>query len=126
MSFRSRVTTSCFATELSCRHRIARYPAGICPANDLQNTAAAPSSDLPSSLSPPPTPQDALLHGCIPVAIMDNTLNALCTHLDCTAFSIRIAEKDLERLGDIIDAVPQASAGQRRNHALLITLIVLR
>ena len=65
-------------------------------------------SDLPFSLSLP-TSQDALLHGCIPVAIMDNTLNALCTHLDCAAFSVRVAEKDIERLGDIVDAIPQAS-----------------
>jgi len=43
---------------------------------------------------------------------MDNTLNALCTHLDCAAFSVRVAEKDLEKLGDMIDAIPQARAGR--------------
>ena len=42
--------------------------------------------------------EDALLHGCIPLVIMDQILPVLAPHLDWTQFSIRVAEADIASL----------------------------
>ena len=51
--------------------------------------------------------EDSVLHGCIPVVIMDNTLPSLCTLLDCGAIGVRVAEADIDRMEDILRAIPK-------------------
>lgn len=46
--------------------------------------------------------EDALLHGCIPLVIMDNILPILDPHLDWPSFSVRIAESDIPHVPDIL------------------------
>ncbi|KAI3425325.1 hypothetical protein D9Q98_009089 [Chlorella vulgaris] len=51
---------------------------------------------------------DATLHGCIPVIIMDNVHVSFESIIDVTQFSIRVPQADLEKLPEILQAVPQA------------------
>ena len=48
---------------------------------------------------------DALLHGCIPVVVMDNVSEAFDSVLDWSRFSVRIAEADIERTPQILLAI---------------------
>lgn len=49
---------------------------------------------------------DAVLHGCIPVVVMDNVEEAFESVLDYKQFSIRINESDIERTPDILRSIP--------------------
>lgn len=59
---------------------------------------------------------DAMLHGCIPVIIMDGIDVSFQTLLDWESFSLRIPSADAEKLPEILLAVPKArvEAMQRR------------
>ncbi|KAL4437781.1 hypothetical protein ABPG77_005693 [Micractinium sp. CCAP 211/92] len=59
--------------------------------------------------------EDATLHGCIPVIIMDQVHVPFESILDVPAFALRILEAEAERLPDILLAVPEA---QRRRMQL--------
>ncbi|KAG2488200.1 hypothetical protein HYH03_013194 [Edaphochlamys debaryana] len=54
-----------------------------------------------------PRMEDAVLHGCIPVIIMDQVQVVYESILDVPSFSVRVAEKDLASVIDILKAVPQ-------------------
>ncbi|KAK9805311.1 hypothetical protein WJX73_000673 [Symbiochloris irregularis] len=54
-----------------------------------------------------PRAEDAILHGCVPVVIMDNVDPVFATALDWRNFSVRIAEDDLEHLPKILKAISQ-------------------
>ncbi len=43
-----------------------------------------------------------MLHGCVPVIIMDNVLLPFESLLDLSQFSIRVAEKDIAKLLDVL------------------------
>eukprot|EP00899_Mesostigma_viride_P028347 jgi/Mesvir1/8698/Mv02634-RA.1 len=49
----------------------------------------------------------AILHGCIPVIIMDDVEEAFSNVFNYSQFSIRVAEKDIPRLYEILTSVPQ-------------------
>lgn len=59
-----------------------------------------------------PRLEDAALHGCIPVIIMDNVHVVFETLLDWPAFSLRIAQKDMARLPQLLQAVTPARVAQ--------------
>jgi len=50
--------------------------------------------------------EDSVLHGCIPVIIMDGVDPPYANVLDIGSFSLRIAERDVERVPEILAAVP--------------------
>ncbi|PNH08222.1 putative glucuronoxylan glucuronosyltransferase F8H [Tetrabaena socialis] len=54
-----------------------------------------------------PRLEDSILHGCIPVIIMDGVQAVFETILDLPSFSIRIAQKDMTRIIEILKAVPE-------------------
>lgn len=49
--------------------------------------------------------EDSIVHGCIPVVIMDNVDPSFSSALEVEAFSIRIAQKDLARIPEILKAI---------------------
>ncbi|RMZ55166.1 hypothetical protein APUTEX25_005444 [Auxenochlorella protothecoides] len=51
--------------------------------------------------------EDAILHGCIPVAIMDNVKPILSNIIDEADVSIRVGFDEVGRLPEILKAVPQ-------------------
>ena len=51
---------------------------------------------------------DAILHGCIPVVVMDNVEEAFESVLDYKQFSLRINESDIERTPDILRSIPDS------------------
>ncbi|GFR49991.1 hypothetical protein Agub_g12137 [Astrephomene gubernaculifera] len=63
-----------------------------------------------------PRLEDAVLHGCIPVIIMDDVQVVFESILDVTAFSIRIAQKDLAKVVDIVQAVPEGQIRIMQNN----------
>ncbi len=48
---------------------------------------------------------DAILHGCIPVVVMDNVSEVFETVLDWKQFSIRIPEADVEKTPQILQSI---------------------
>ena len=58
--------------------------------------------------------EDAMLHGCIPVVIMDDILPVFGTHLDWPSFSVRVAETDVERLPEILHGIVASGQAQVR------------
>eukprot|EP00798_Chlamydomonas_sp_ICE-L_P018362 gene18362-24833_t len=53
--------------------------------------------------------EDAVLHGCIPVIVMDGVQAVFESILDWTQFSIRIAEKDIEKTPEILSNISDAT-----------------
>ncbi|KAG2481857.1 hypothetical protein HYH03_019181 [Edaphochlamys debaryana] len=51
--------------------------------------------------------EDAVLHGCIPVIIFDRVHAVFESILDLDSFSVRIAEADVEKILDILKALPE-------------------
>ena len=51
---------------------------------------------------------DAVLHGCIPVVVMDNVEEAFESVFDHKQFSIRINESDIERTPEILRSIPNS------------------
>ncbi|KFM24871.1 putative glucuronoxylan glucuronosyltransferase F8H [Auxenochlorella protothecoides] len=51
--------------------------------------------------------EDAITHGCIPVVIMDNVSPTLGTIINEADISVRVAFKDVERLPQILKAIPR-------------------
>ena len=45
--------------------------------------------------------EDSILHGCIPVIIMDDVDEKFSTVVDYSKFSVRIAEKDVAKVRQI-------------------------
>ncbi|KAL4443960.1 hypothetical protein ABPG75_011697 [Micractinium tetrahymenae] len=56
--------------------------------------------------------EDATLHGCIPVIIMDQVHVSFESILDLSAFTLRIPEAEAERLPEVLRAVPEARRRQ--------------
>ncbi|KAL4419203.1 hypothetical protein ABPG77_000597 [Micractinium sp. CCAP 211/92] len=56
--------------------------------------------------------EDGLMHGCIPVIIQDGVEVAWSSILDVDSYSIRILQKDMDRIPEILKAVPQAKIHQ--------------
>jgi len=52
--------------------------------------------------------EDSVLHGCIPVIIMDNTQVPFESILQADKFTVRIAQSDLERVPEILQAIPKS------------------
>ncbi|PNH01148.1 putative glucuronoxylan glucuronosyltransferase F8H, partial [Tetrabaena socialis] len=67
--------------------------------------AGLPTDSLRDGWSP--RPEDSILHGCIPVIIMDGVQAVFETILDLPSFSIRIAQKDMTRIIEILKAVSE-------------------
>ncbi|EFN56537.1 hypothetical protein CHLNCDRAFT_51514 [Chlorella variabilis] len=57
---------------------------------------------------------DAMLHGCIPVIIMDNVHVSFESILDLAAFTVRIPQADAERLPEVLAAVPEERRREMR------------
>eukprot|EP00884_Botryococcus_braunii_P008777 jgi/Botrbrau1/17900/Bobra.50_1s0001.1 len=53
-----------------------------------------------------PRAEDAILHGCVPLVIMDDVVPVFGTILDWDKFSIRIKEADLDKVPETLLAVP--------------------
>ncbi|KAG1671014.1 hypothetical protein FOA52_014258 [Chlamydomonas sp. UWO 241] len=51
--------------------------------------------------------EDAVLHGCVPVVIMDNVHQLFEPQLDWASFSIRIKEADIDSLPQLLSSVPE-------------------
>eukprot|EP00955_Chlamydomonas_euryale_P066949 359700-Chlamydomonas_euryale.AAC.1 len=51
--------------------------------------------------------EDAVLHGCIPVVVMDRVHAVFESLLDWDLFSVRVAEAEVERLPEILAAIPE-------------------
>ena len=51
---------------------------------------------------------DAVLHGCIPVVVMDNVEEAFESILDHKQYIIRINESDIERTPEILRSIPDS------------------
>ncbi|GBF90959.1 exostosin-like glycosyltransferase [Raphidocelis subcapitata] len=51
---------------------------------------------------------DAVLHGCIPVIVIDRVVGPWGHQLRWSAFSVRVAEADAERLPELLTAIPEA------------------
>ncbi|GBF90972.1 exostosin-like glycosyltransferase [Raphidocelis subcapitata] len=49
---------------------------------------------------------DAMLHGCIPVIVIDRVVGPWGHQLRWSAFSVRVAEADAERLPELLTAIP--------------------
>ncbi|KAG2494839.1 hypothetical protein HYH03_007079 [Edaphochlamys debaryana] len=60
--------------------------------------------------------EDAVLHGCIPVTIMDGVHAVFESVLDLDSFSVRIAEADVGRILEILQAVPERSVRAKQAH----------
>jgi hypothetical protein len=56
--------------------------------------------------------EDAMLHGCVPVVIMDSVLPVWDPHLDWSAFSVRIAQANLPSLPHILKSLVQSGEAQ--------------
>ena len=52
--------------------------------------------------------EDSILHGCIPVIIQDNVDVSLESIMNVTSFSIRLNQSDIDRVPEILLAVPPA------------------
>ncbi len=67
-------------------------------------------------LIPPPSPSSlqmqAALAGCVPVVISDNVLEAFEPFLDWNTFGVRLAEKDIPQLHQVLAAIsPKVGEG---------------
>uniref|UniRef100_A0A7R9V264 Exostosin GT47 domain-containing protein n=1 Tax=Chlamydomonas euryale TaxID=1486919 RepID=A0A7R9V264_9CHLO len=51
--------------------------------------------------------EDAVLHGCIPVVVMDRVHAVFESVLNWDLFSVRVAEAEVERLPEILAAIPE-------------------
>ncbi|GAX85342.1 hypothetical protein CEUSTIGMA_g12759.t1 [Chlamydomonas eustigma] len=60
--------------------------------------------------------EDAILHGCIPVVIMDGVHVVYESILDWSSFSVRIPEADLDKTVDILLAVPEKRVKSLQAH----------
>ncbi|KXZ53465.1 hypothetical protein GPECTOR_7g915 [Gonium pectorale] len=67
-----------------------------------------------------PRMEDAVLHGCIPVIIMDRVHAVFESILDVDSFSVRIAEADIPRILDILKAIPEATLRSKQAHMGLV------
>jgi hypothetical protein len=52
---------------------------------------------------------DAILHGCIPVVVINETVGPWGAEMDWEAFSIRISPTDIPKIPKILKAVPQST-----------------
>ncbi len=79
---------------------------------------ARPCSSPSHAISPPPSrllaagdgystrAEDAILHGCLPVVIMDGVHASLETAVDWDRFSVRIKESMLQHLPEVLASIP--------------------
>jgi Exostosin family len=97
-------------------------PSRVCRASRrllARATCLSPANSvrLPLASSPPPLhtrcpgdgfstrADDAILSGCLPVVICDNTDEKFAHVVDWSAFSVRVLEKDIIRLPQILTAI---------------------
>ncbi|KAL4452532.1 hypothetical protein ABPG75_008194 [Micractinium tetrahymenae] len=60
--------------------------------------------------------EDAMLHGCIPAIIVDEVDVSFESILDYSAFTVRIAEADAEKLPEILQAIPEERRQEMRRN----------
>ncbi|KAG2501892.1 hypothetical protein HYH03_000390 [Edaphochlamys debaryana] len=60
--------------------------------------------------------EDAILHGCVPLIVMDEVHAVYESILDYDSFSIRIRESALEAVPDILNAVTPAQLAKMQRH----------
>ncbi|KAG2432501.1 hypothetical protein HXX76_008846 [Chlamydomonas incerta] len=60
--------------------------------------------------------EDAVLHGCIPVVIMDDVQVVFESLVDVSLFSLRIAESELPRVVDVLKAVSDQRLAEMQAH----------
>lgn len=63
-----------------------------------------------------PRLEDAMTHGCIPVIIFDEVHAALESIIDFDSFSVRIKEADVDRILDILQAIPERQVRAKQAH----------
>ncbi|KAG2501893.1 hypothetical protein HYH03_000391 [Edaphochlamys debaryana] len=63
-----------------------------------------------------PRAEDAILHGCVPLIVMDEVHAVYESILDYDSFSIRIRESALEAVPDILNAVTPAHLAKMQRH----------
>eukprot|EP00798_Chlamydomonas_sp_ICE-L_P007380 gene7380-504_t len=69
--------------------------------------------------------EDAVLHGCLPVIVMDDVHAVLESVIDYSQFSVRIKESEIERTPEILlDITPQEIEGMQRALAKVWTRFV--
>eukprot|EP00798_Chlamydomonas_sp_ICE-L_P023547 gene23547-9071_t len=62
--------------------------------------------------------EDAMIHGAIPVVIMDNVHAVFESVLDWNSFSVRISEADIDKIVDVLLAIPERNViSMQRNVA---------
>ncbi|KXZ53466.1 hypothetical protein GPECTOR_7g916 [Gonium pectorale] len=64
--------------------------------------------------------EDAVLHGCIPVIIMDRVHAVFESILDVDSFSVRIAEANVDRILEILKAVSERAIRSKQAHLDLV------
>ncbi|KAG2501891.1 hypothetical protein HYH03_000389 [Edaphochlamys debaryana] len=60
--------------------------------------------------------EDAIVHGCVPLIVMDEVHGVYESILDYASFSIRIRESALEAVPDILNAVTPAQLAKMQRH----------
>lgn len=60
--------------------------------------------------------EDAVMHGCIPVVIMDDVLGDFETILRIEEFSLRVSFADMSKLPEILQAVPKKDIDRMQNN----------
>lgn len=60
--------------------------------------------------------EDSVLHGCVPVVIKDNVHDVFESILEWSSFSVRVAEKDVDKVLDILLAIPDRTLAAMQAH----------
>ncbi|KXZ53467.1 hypothetical protein GPECTOR_7g917 [Gonium pectorale] len=60
--------------------------------------------------------EDAVIHGCIPVIIIDDVHVVFESILDVESFAVRIAEADIDRILEILKAIPERTIRSKQAH----------
>lgn len=57
---------------------------------------------------------DAIIHGCIPVMVHDGVEPSWSSLLDTESYSVRVLQKDMPRIPEILKAIPQSDIDRMR------------
>lgn len=70
-------------------------------------------------------PADAILHGCLPVVIQDNVDPSFATVVDWSKFAVRVFEKDIPNIVEIIQSfTPECIRDMQQALALVRTALI--
>ena len=60
--------------------------------------------------------EDAMLHGCVPVIIMDGVHAVFESILNVDAFGVRIEQKDVPNILEILQSMPEKKLRAKQAH----------